>query len=338
MNVLETNNALRKKTTILIVDDQPANIRALSGILKEEYTIMVATSGAKALVIAQGEKKLDLILLDIKMPEMDGYEVLRRLKADENTRDIPVIFVTAKDADADEEFGLELGAADYITKPVRTAIAKIRIRNIIDLKIKTDQIEYISMHDGLTDIPNRRLFDDYCRRAWGQAQRNSQTLSVILIDIDYFKQLNDHYGHSAGDECLRRVAQALAEQIYREVDMVARYGGDEFVAVLPGTDTAGAMQMACRFKEAVAKLAIPHVFSKISDVVTLSIGTATFDTVFKPTSMDMLISASDEALYLGKEVGRNRIEQFDIKMLLKSPLTKLGVDRCDAGRAGWLKG
>ncbi|MEA2060420.1 MAG: diguanylate cyclase [Thermodesulfobacteriota bacterium] len=312
MNSLETNNALRKKTSILIVDDQPANIRSLSAILQEEYTIMVATSGAKALEIARGKKKPDLILLDVKMPEMDGYEVLRSLKSDENTRDIPVVFVTAKDADDEEEFGLKLGAADYITKPVRTAIAKVRIRNLIDLKIKTDQIEYISKHDGITDIPNRRLFDDYCRRAWGQAQRNSQPLSVIMMDIDYFKELNDHYGHSAGDECIRRVAQALAEQIYREADMVARYGGDEFAAVLPDTDTAGAMQIACRFKEAVAKLAIPHAFSKITDVVTLSIGTATFDTVFKPISMDILIIASDEALYLGKEGGRNRIEQFDM--------------------------
>ncbi|AEI14437.1 response regulator receiver modulated diguanylate cyclase [Flexistipes sinusarabici DSM 4947] len=312
MTSLETNNDIGKKANILIVDDQPTNIRSLSAILTEEYTIMVATSGAKALEIARGEKKPDLILLDVLMPEMDGYEVLRRLKADENTRDIPVIFVTAKDADDDEEFGLELGAADYITKPVRAAIAKVRIRNLIDLKRKTNQMEYISMHDGLTGIPNRRLFDDYCRRAWGQAQRNSQPLSVILMDIDYFKELNDHYGHSAGDECLRLVAQALAEQVNRAADMVARYGGDEFAAVLPETDTAGAMQIACRFKDAVAKLAIPNAFSKTTDVATLSIGTATSDTVFKPISMDMLISASDEALYLAKEGGRNRIEQFDI--------------------------
>ena len=303
-----------KWANVLIVDDQPANIHVLSGILKEEYTIMVATSGTKALEIAQGEKKPDLILLDVQMPDMDGYEVLRRLKADESTLDIPVVFVTAKDADDDEEFGLKLGAVDYITKPVRTAIAKIRIRNLIDLKIKTEQIEYMSKHDGLTDIPNRRFFDDYCRRAWGQAQRSSQPLSVIMMDVDYFKEFNDHYGHRAGDECLKRVAKALDEQAYREADMVTRYGGDEFAAVLPGTDAAGAMQMACRFKEAVLKLAIPHAFSKTTDLITVSIGTATFDTFFKPISMDMLISASDEALYLGKEGGRNRIEQFDMSV------------------------
>lgn len=153
MNSLETNNAFGKKANILIVDDQPTNIRSLAAILTEEYAVMVATSGAKALKIAHGEKKPDLILLDIKMPEMDGYEVLHKLKSDENTRDITVVFVTAKDTDIDEELGLRLGAMDYIAKPVRTAIAKVRIRNLIDLKRKTDQMKYISMHDGLTERP-----------------------------------------------------------------------------------------------------------------------------------------------------------------------------------------
>lgn len=313
MNHKKINEARSQKwATILIVDDQPTNIQALSSLFKEDYTIMVATSGAKALKIAQGEKQPDIILLDVQMPEMDGYEVLRRLKADESTSNIPVVFVTAKDADEDEAFGLKLGAVDYITKPVRSAIAKIRICNLINLKIKTEQIEYISNYDSLTDIPNRRFFDDYCRRTWGQAQRSLQPLSVIMIDVDYFKELNDHYGHKTGDVCLKQVAKALDEQAYRDADMVTRYGGDEFAAILPGTDAAGALQMSLKFKEAVKKLAIPNAFSKTADIITVSIGTATSDTLFKPSSIDMLISAADEALYLGKKAGRNRIEQFDM--------------------------
>ena len=300
-----------KRATILIVDDQPVNIQVAYKLLREDYHIQVATSGMKVLELARSATPPSLILLDIQMPDMDGYEVCRRLQADERTRDIPVIFLTAKDTDADEEKGLNLGAVDYFTKPLRSAIVRARIRNHINLKIKTDRLEQLSMLDGLTDIPNRRFFDDYFARAWGDTRRQSEPLSVIMLDIDHFKAYNDHYGHGAGDECLRRVTRALAGQVGRPTDLVARYGGEEFVAVLPRTDVAGALKTARGFCVAVEALAIPHAYSDAAAVVTVSVGAATHGEAYEASASPALLRAADSALYLAKKRGRNRVEQFD---------------------------
>lgn len=295
-----------KKATVLIVDDQPTNIHTLASLLKADYRILTATSGKKALAMAQGDAPPDLILLDIVMPDMDGYDTCRQLKDNEATRSIPVIFVSALDHVDDEERGLNLGAADYISKPFSPAIVRARVRNQVALKLKTDMLEKISLQDGLTEIPNRRSFDQKFAEEWGRARRDGQPLSLLMIDIDQFKPYNDHYGHGAGDDCLRRVAQALERVPVRAMDLVARYGGEEFVVLLPETDAQGARHVAKGMIEAINSLGIAHEYSDVAPHITISAGGATHSTQHPKASAEDLKEAADTALYQAKKNGRNQ--------------------------------
>lgn len=292
---------------ILIVDDTPTNIQVLAEALRTNYRVKVATSGKAALSIASHpDSRPDLILLDVMMPEMDGYEVCRRLKQNPATQGIPVIFVTAKSDVTDEEQGLRLGAMDYIVKPFHLAIVKARVQNHVNLKIRTDLLESLALVDGLTGIPNRRRFDEALDNEWKRAMRNATPLALIMADIDYFKAYNDNYGHGAGDQCLKGVAQALAKSLGRPTDILARYGGEEFVAILPDTGAEGAHQLADRWRTGVAALALPHQFSAAADHVTISAGYA----AFKPESgqsPQTLLDLADKMLYQAKEQGRNRV-------------------------------
>lgn len=225
--------------TVLIVDDQPDSIQVLARLIKDDYRVRVATGGEKALEIAAGEDPPDLILLDVEMPGIDGYEVCRRLKFHPRTVGIPVLFITARNDPEDEERGLTLGAVDYISKPFRPAVVRARVRNHMRLKVKSDLLEQYSMRDSLTNVANRRLFDARLAEAWARALREGHDLTLILMDIDHFKQYNDHYGHGAGDDCLCRVARALHTPLQRPGDLLARYGGEEFIALLPETDAPG---------------------------------------------------------------------------------------------------
>ena len=228
---------------ILIVDDQAENIQILSGILNEQYTLHFATTGAKAIAVAQ-EQLPDLILLDLFLPDINGYEVCNSLKSEEETSEIPVIFVTVSDDCDDEAKGLALGAIDYMTKPLNPAIVRARVKNHLDLKRYHDLLRNISEIDGLTCIPNRHKFDSVFLKEWRRGVRNKQPLSVIMLDIDCFKEYNDGLGHLAGDDCLKQVAQVLSQNLRRPADIVARYGGEEFVCILPGTDLDGAGAVA----------------------------------------------------------------------------------------------
>ena len=297
-----------EQQTILVVDDEPANIQALGSLLKDEYRIRVANSGEKALTILQDgpQPHPDLILLDVKMPGIDGYEVCRRIKEDPNSSDIPVIFVTAMNAAGDEEQGLNLGAVDYIAKPFNRAIVRARVHTHMSLKRKTDLLEQIALLDGLTGIPNRRYFDEQLQREANRSLRQEKSLSVLMMDIDHFKDFNDHYGHGAGDQCLQKVAETLKTTLLRPADMIARYGGEEFVALLPGTDASGAGEVAEKLRTAIAELAIPHEHSSASSVVTLSIGCATYSPQDPEEVLDGLLKSGDEALYSAKKTGRNR--------------------------------
>jgi diguanylate cyclase (GGDEF)-like protein len=297
----------KSQATVLIVDDQPANIHALAALLKKDYRILTATRGEKALELAARTPPPDLILLDIVMPDMDGHEVCARLKNDEATKAIPIIFVTALGEEQDEEHGLNLGAADYISKPFSPAIVRARVRNQIHLKLRTDRLEQVAMQDGLTQIPNRRHFDQKLREEWGRLTRNGQSLSLLMVDIDQFKPYNDHYGHGAGDECLRQVAQALYQVPQRPTDLVARYGGEEFAAVLPETDEAGAGHLAQRLLEAVRALGIEHAYSDVAPHVTISVGVATHSPRQPKRDAEALKQSADRALYQAKSQGRNRL-------------------------------
>ncbi|MBF0178586.1 MAG: PleD family two-component system response regulator [Magnetococcales bacterium] len=300
---MNRNDAERAR--LLIVDDAPTNLRFMGSILREEHEILVATNGLDALKVAETEKP-DLILLDIMMPVMDGYETCRRLKNNPVTRDIPVIFVTARDQEEDEERGLELGAIDYVSKPCSPSIIRIRIRNHLELKRHRDRLERLSTLDGLTGVANRRAFDAHLDREWRRALRFKETLSLIMLDIDFFKRYNDHYGHAGGDECLRSVAGGLRSNLNRAVDFVARYGGEEFAVILPQTDLDGALVTAEKMREAINGLRIPHENSDAAAHVTISLGCATMIPL-EESGMAELLKQADQMLYESKRQGRNRV-------------------------------
>jgi diguanylate cyclase (GGDEF)-like protein len=295
---------------LLIVDDDPSNIRLLASIFDENYEILFATSGFQALQIAVKEQP-DLILLDVMMPEMDGYEVCRLLKADLLTQAIPVIFVTAHSEVKDEILGLEVGAADYISKPFCPAIVKIRVRNQIELKHAREKLTRLVITDGLTDIANRRYFDEQLAHEWHRAHRMNQPLALAMIDVDWFKKYNDHYGHQAGDDCLRQVAMVLTHSAKRDSEFVARYGGEEFALILPTTQNETALIVLENVCRALSDLELPHALSEFGRV-TISAGVA----VCVPNehdSAEILVRHADEALYTAKHQGRNQAVLYQPK-------------------------
>lgn len=292
--------------SVLIVDDMTSNIQVLGNALQEDYRIKVATNGQKAIEIAKSDYPPDLVLLDIMMPDMDGYEVCRELKSNPQTSSIPVIFVTSLNDVDEEERGLNLGAVDYITKPFHLPIVKARVRNHLSLKLKTDLLEELSHIDGLTHIANRRHFDEFMSRELRRTQRSPQTTSVIMIDVDFFKAYNDHYGHGLGDECLIQVARTMQQVVKRPNDLLARYGGEEFAVILPETPAEGALQVAKELHQAVSDLNLKHEFSGVADHVTISAGVATRILSDEP-QVQALLKQADAALYQAKRQGRNQV-------------------------------
>ncbi|MDX9756648.1 MAG: diguanylate cyclase [Sulfurimonas sp.] len=291
--------------TVLIVDDMAANIAILSDLLQNNYKIKIAKSGQRALEIARGTEKPDLILLDIEMPQMSGYDVCKILKSSSETRNIPIIFVTAKNDTTDEEYGLNLGAIDYIKKPFHPAIIKIRVKNHMDLKLKSDKLEELSMIDSLTNIPNRRFFNENFEKKYREILRDKKSLALIMIDVDFFKLYNDNYGHWQGDECLRKVAQTLRKNLKRPTDTVSRYGGEEFVVLLKDIDRDGAKKVVQSLIDAVANLKIEHKYSTVAEFVTISAGLSIKESDEDISKEDFLKIADDE-LYRAKESGRNK--------------------------------
>ena len=293
----------REVPRILVVDDSPSNLRTLIQFLREDYKILVATNGSVALELARTERP-DLILLDVIMPDMDGYQVCMELKADPRTRTIPVIFVTGDSEEGGELKGFDLGAVDYITKPFSLSIVRARVKTQLELKQYRDCLELESMTDGLTGIPNRRYLQTFLDPLWGQSQRLQGPIAVILMDVDHFKAFNDHYGHLAGDDCLRAIAQTLIRLVQRKSDLFARFGGEEFICVLPATDLEAASRLAEQLRTAVEALAIPHAAS-VTDHVTISLGLVSC----VPAAEDRpegLLEKADQALYAAKNQGRNR--------------------------------
>ena len=300
-----------KKPTILVVDDMTTTLLLLHDLLKDTYEVKIAKSGTKALEILDAPNDIDLILLDVEMPDINGYEVCKILKNNEQTKNIPVIFVTARNSEEDEEYGLNLGAIDYITKPFNKAIVKLRIKNYLDLKIKNDMLEKLSMYDGLTNIRNRRFFDETFEKTFSEIKRDKKSLAVLMIDIDFFKPYNDNYGHGQGDETLRKVAKALEKTIKRPSDFVARYGGEEFVILLKDIDKTGLQTVANNLLNAVRELKITHEFSKIENYVTVSIGVSYYNSSSDITKLELLLKA-DETLYNVKNSGRNNFAILEV--------------------------
>jgi diguanylate cyclase (GGDEF)-like protein len=294
------------KPVVMVVDDAPANIHILVEGLRDEYEMMVATRGAQALELAVREPQPDLILLDMVMPEMDGHEVCRRLKDDDRTRNIPVIFVTAETSVAMEQQSFELGAVDYVIKPFSLPIVRARVRTHVTLKHRTDMLERLAQLDGLTGIANRRRFDEALETEWSRCARHAMPLSLIIADVDHFKHFNDTYGHGAGDKCLRSIASILQENAARPGDLAARYGGEEFVLLLPFTVHQGAIKVAERLRAQVADSHTMATQSNARRRVTISAGCAT-TVPGNDKDPASLLRAADEMLYKAKHEGRNRV-------------------------------
>jgi len=297
----------RKKNSILIVDDELLNLKMLRSILHEEYTVFTAKDGVTAIVTAS-EEKPDLILLDILMPEMDGYEVLTILKGDAETRHIPIIFITGLDSKSEEEKGLSMDAADYISKPFSPGIINLRVKNQIQIVNQIRTIELLSNLDQLTKIPNRRSLDQQLLSEWGRSIRESIPLSLLMIDVDKFKVYNDTYGHLQGDKVLKMVAETICATLQRAGDYAARFGGEEFCVLLPGADIEGAMLVAEQIRKAIQSLVF-HCEDGAAGKVTISVGVHSLIPSMNDTIPD-LIAKADNALYAAKEAGRNCVRRY----------------------------
>lgn len=298
------NEIPKMQHSLLLVDDSASNLAILASALAE-YRLVTAADGLQALDIVSREQP-DLILLDIRMPGMDGYETCRRLKQQAGTEHIPVIFVTGLDDEEDEAQGFTLGAADYITKPIRPAILRMRVAAHLQLKVIRDQLALIAETDELTGISNRRHFETIMHKEWNRALRNGKPLCLIMIDVDYFKEYNDHYGHAAGDVCLKAVAASVAGSLRRASDLAARLGGDEFVCLLPEITREQAVDLADQMLRRIRGLDIVHAGSAVADCITISLGLASLD-VNEHTTWQALLELADQALYRAKQQRRNRL-------------------------------
>jgi len=300
----------RRRGRVLVVDDQPVNLQLMAEVLRESFDVLVATSGARALEIAT-QGSADLILLDVEMPEMDGIEVCTRLKADPRTRDVPVLFVSARGEVQDETRGFDAGAVDYIIKPVSGPLVCARVRTHLELKMARDALRQMALVDGLTGIANRRRFDDAFQNEWRRAARGGRPLSLMLFDVDHFKRFNDAWGHVRGDQCLRSVAGVLSAQCHRAADVVARYGGEEFAVVLPDTTAAGAMEVLRSLLRGVEQLRFPGGETEPPAEVSLSGGGVTLVPMGDGNAGEAL-NLADHLLYQAKAAGRRRVLYRDL--------------------------
>jgi len=294
-----------RKPKLLVVDDQPANIQVLHRAFSAEYQVFMATNGPQALAVCR-EQHPDLVLLDVVMDGMDGHEICRQMRADPNTRDIPVIFVTAHNDPVQETKGLDLGAVDFISKPINPDVVRARVRTHIKLKLRSDILRRLVFVDSLTGVFNRRYFDHCLSTEWLRANRSHASLALILIDVDHFKRYNDRYGHPLGDECLKNVARALRRGLHRPGDVVVRYGGEEFACLLPETDLNGAMRVARHLEQVVRDLKIVHEDSGVASTVTVSLGVAV-KTPDSPATYEELLTIADAQLYKAKTAGRAKV-------------------------------
>ncbi len=329
---MENHPLEHSKGNILIVDDTPDNLRFLSNMLSRHgYEVRSVINGPMALMGVQAAPP-DLILLDINMPKMNGYEVCQALKNDVQTADIPVIFISALDDVIDKVRAFSIGGADYITKPFQLEEVLMRINNQlavrrlqqllkaqneqlqreiqehqraeVALQAANQQLQYLATTDELTQVANRRYFYNYLQEQWQALAQTQQPLSIILCDVDHFKTFNDTYGHLAGDECLRHIAQAIRTTLKRKPDLVGRYGGEEFIVLLPCTDATGAFEVATAILAAIRSLNIKHEKASATGYVTVSLGVSSVipDLNISP---DSLIKVADTALYAAKAQGRN---------------------------------
>ena len=294
-----------EKFGILIVDDEKTNLDVLSHILGEEYNVFIAKSGEGAISKAQSIRP-DVILLDIVMPDMNGFEVIVRLKEAPETRDIPVMFITGLNSAENEERGIRLGAADYITKPFNAAVVKARVATQMTILRQVRLIEKIGMLDSTTSLPNRKFFDAKIEMEWQRAHRERIFLGLLLIDIDHFKQYNDKYGYLQGDAILQAVADVLMVSSGHSENCVARYEDDTFAILLPNAALSEVLCFSEQIRSAVESLRQPLLDSTNVSGITCSIGAVSVVPENDRRADDFLEKAT-QLLAAAKTNGRNRV-------------------------------
>lgn len=326
---------------VLIIDDEKSIRTILSEMVQHwGYEVVLAADGESAWKIFQVINEPIIVLLDWVMPGIDGVELCRRLKQSEKTAHTYVIILTAKRSDVEDVvIGFDAGSDDFLTKPIDPRELSCRLsvgRRILtyqhdleqrnatlqettrvmenvmrELQIVNGKLKELSLEDELTGIPNRRSLENYLAKEWWHALREKEALTFIMVDVDFFKYYNDTYGHPAGDECLKKVATILAENVKRSSDITTRYGGEEFAIVLHATDSAGGQKVAEKLRLVVESLAIPNKASKVSPYVTISLGIATIIPDIN-SSYETLKKEADDALYQAKREGRNRWVAIDV--------------------------
>ncbi|QMU99198.1 diguanylate cyclase [Borrelia sp. A-FGy1] len=290
---------------LLLVDDTPTNLDLLINILQDEYEIRVAINGLDALKQVKIDSP-DLILLDVLLPDISGYEVCKRLKGDPETRDTPIIFISSRDSTNAQLEGFNVGGVDYILKPFNARIIDARIKTHLELKRLRDYFKNLARIDGLTQIPNRRFFTDKFAKSWMKALEYKERVIVGMLDIDYFKKYNDNYGHTNGDECLKFIAKSLNKIAVRYKIDVARYGGEEFILFSVNRSLEEMINIVSLIIEEIRNLEIVHEYNNVSNFVTVSIGLA--EQIPNDSNFTNIIKLADDKLYEAKVSGRNQFK------------------------------
>lgn len=289
--------------TVLIVDDEPSNIRVLSSLLSDEYKVLTAKSGVKALEVAYQENP-DLILLDVLMPELNGFDVIKKLKSNDVTKTTPVIFITALNSQEDEEQGLKLGAVDYIHKPFHQGIVLARVKNQLELVRHKRLLEQLANLDALTELPNRRKWKIDSQCLWQQAIEQHTYLAVGILDVDHFKLYNDHYGHPMGDIALQKLAKAVKSFLNQRGGELYRFGGEEFVFIIKHNEPSQIESYLNQINQEIEQLNIEHIKTSLpSKVLSASIGVC----LLQPSqlsSIKRMLETADDYLYQAKAAGR----------------------------------
>lgn len=303
---------------ILLVEDSATLRYAMRNyIIEAGHTPLIAQSGEEALQMLE-TTPVDMIIMDVEMPGLNGFETTRLIREWLGGHWIPIIFVTGRNEDESYREGIEAGGDDYLIKPVSAMIIKAKIRameRITEMRDQLNQLnaelEALSQLDSLTQTYNRRTFNELAQQQWLLAVRQQNPISVLMIDVDHFKLYNDHYGHPSGDTCLKRITQAIRDCLNRPFDLLGRYGGEEFIVLLPETDSLGALKVADAINAQMKKIGLRHEVSPTCEHVTVSIGGASCARTFA-YSLEDLIKRADRALYKAKHSGRNRSIVDDI--------------------------
>jgi diguanylate cyclase (GGDEF)-like protein len=305
---------------VLVVEDSKVTLKAICGYLQRMGIQPLTAETGQAAIDLYRRERPDIILLDGRLPDIDGFDVAREIRAMEKKKDwTAIIFLTSMTRDEDLARGIDVGGDDYLMKPVSEIVLKAKVlamrrlvemqRSLIDLTYKLNvanrELQLLSATDGLTGLSNRRMYDELSLKEWRRCERMKKPFSIVMVDVDYFKLYNDHYGHQAGDECLREVAAQMLRAAPRPGDLVARYGGEEFVFALGETDADGAKWVANLLRQRIADLQMPHAGSSLKHV-SVSCGVASV-VPDESLSLEVLLQSADYALYQAKEHGRNRI-------------------------------